>query len=101
MAIAVVSVAVSLRMRGNDCTEAAIGLGAVSAIPYRAHDAEAHLRGKEIGEAEIDAAATAAEDSARPIDDVRASAAYRKKMCGVMVRRLLKKALGIPQAVGG
>ena len=86
-------------MRGNVCAEAAIALGAVAAIPYRAHDAEAHLRGKEIGEAEIEAAATAATDSAQPIDDVRASAAYRKKMCGVMVRRLLKKALGMSQAV--
>ena len=99
MAIAVVSVAVSLRMRGNECTEAAIALGAVAAIPYRAHDAEVFLHGKEIGEAEIEAAATAAADSAQPIDDVRASAAYRKKMCGVMVRRLLKKALGMSQAV--
>ena len=99
MAIAVVSVAVSLRMRGNVCAEAAIGLGAVAAIPCRAHDAETHLRGKEIGEAEIEAAATAAADSAQPIDDVRASAAYRKKMCGVLVRRLLKKALGMSQAV--
>ena len=99
MAIAVVSVAVSLRMRGNVCAEAAIALGAVAAIPCRAHDAEAHLRGTEIGEAEIEAAAAAAADSAQPIDDVRAGAGYRKKMCGVLVRRLLKKALGMTQAV--
>ncbi len=97
MAIAVVGVAVVLRMEESVCAEAAIGMGAVAAVPYRAHAAEAHLRGKEIGEAEIEAAAAAAADGARPIDDVRASAAYRRKMCGVLVRRLLKKALGMPQ----
>lgn len=96
MAIAVVGVAVVLRMKGSVCAEAAISLGSVTAIPYRAQAAEACLCGKEVGEAEIEAAAAAAEESARPIDDVRASAAYRKKMCGVLVRRLLKKAMGMP-----
>lgn len=98
MAIAVVGVAVVLRMEESVCAEAAIGMGAVAAVPYRAHAAEAHLRGQEVGEAEIEAAAAAAADGARPIDDVRASAAYRKKMCGVLVRRLLKKAMGMPHA---
>ena len=98
MAIAVVGVAVVLRMEESVCAEAAVGMGAVAAVPYRAHAAEAHLRGQEIGEAEIEAAAAAAADGARPIDDVRASAAYRRKMCGVLVRRLLKKALGMPQS---
>ena len=98
MAIALVGVAVSLRMKGEACEEAAIGLGSVAAVPYRARAAEAHLRGREIGEAEIEAAAAAAAESARPIDDLRASAAYRRKMCGVLVRRLLRKALGMPQA---
>lgn len=98
MAIAVVGVAVVLRMEESVCAEAAIGMGAVAAVPYRAQAAEAHLRGREIGEAEIEAAAAAAADGARPIDDVRASAAYRRKMCGVLVRRLLKKALGMPHA---
>ena len=100
MAIAVLGVAVVLRMEENVCTEAAIALGAVAAVPYRVRPAEGILRGKEIGEAEIEAAAVAAEDSARPIDDVRASAAYRKKMCGVLVRRLLRKALAMPEIVG-
>ncbi|MDE0330748.1 MAG: FAD binding domain-containing protein [Nitrospinae bacterium] len=99
MAIAVLGVAVALRMNGSVCADAAISLGAVAAVPYRAHAAEGHLRGREIAEAEIEAAAAAAAESARPIDDVRASAAYRKKMCGVLVRRLLRKALGMTQGV--
>ncbi len=98
MAISVVSVAVALGMDGKTCAEAGIGLGAVAAVPFRAEAAEAHLRGREVGEAEIDAAAGAALESVSPIDDVRASAAYRKKMCGVLVRRLLRKALGLSNA---
>ena len=94
MAIAVLGVAVVLRMEKSVCVEAAISLGAVAAVPYRAQAAEACLRGKEVGEADIEAAAAAAEDSARPIDDVRASAAYRKKMCGVLVRPLAEKSTG-------
>jgi carbon-monoxide dehydrogenase medium subunit len=38
------------------------------------------------------AAATAAEE-AKPIDDVRATSAYRKKMVAVMVRRSLENSL--------
>lgn len=98
MAIAVMSVAVCLRMRGEVCAEAAVGLGAVAATPYRAGAAEALLRGRRIGEAEVAAAAAAAAESAQPIDDVRASAAYRRRMCGVLVRRLLRRALGMPAA---
>ncbi len=97
MAISLLSVAVCLRMREDVCAEAAIGLGAVAATPYRARTAEARLRGGKIGEAEVEAAAAAAEEGARPIDDVRASAAYRRKMCGVLVRRLLRKALGMSE----
>lgn len=95
MAISVVSVAVALWMDGETCEDAGVGLGAVAAVPYRAEAAEAPLRGQAISEADIELAAEAAAESARPIDDVRASAGYRKKMCGVLVRRLLRKALGI------
>ena len=98
MAIALVGVAVSLRMEGDVCAEAAIALGSVAPTPYRVRAAEALLRNREIGEAEIEAAAAAARESARPIDDLRASAAYRRKMCGALVRRLLRKALETPRA---
>ena len=98
MAISVVSVAVALWMDGELCEDAGIGLGAVAAVPYRAEAAEAPLRGRAISEAEIELASQAAAESARPIDDVRASAGYRKKMCGVLVKRLLRKALGMSDA---
>ena len=96
MAIAVVSVAVALWMEDGRCAEAGIGMGAVAPVPYRSGRAEAALRGRPLGEAEIAAAAAAAREEARPIDDVRASAAYRRRMCEVLVRRLLRRAAGLP-----
>jgi carbon-monoxide dehydrogenase medium subunit len=73
-------------------------MGAVSAVPYRAEAAAGALRGRAVGEGEIEAAAAAAREEARPIDDIRASADYRRRMCEVLVRRLLRKALGLPAA---
>ncbi len=98
MAISVVSVAVALWMEGDRCAEAGIALGAAAPVPFRAKGAEAQLRDRTVGEAEIEAAAAAARGEARPIDDLRASAAYRERMCEVLVRRLLRKALGLPAA---
>lgn len=97
MAISVVSVAIALRMDGEICSEAGIGLGAVAAVPCRAEAAERLLQGKRLGEGAVEAAAVAARESAKPIDDVRASAAYRTQMCEVLVRRLLREALGMPK----
>ncbi|MDA0998977.1 MAG: FAD binding domain-containing protein [bacterium] len=97
MAISVVSVALALRMEGETCAEARIGMGAVAAVPYRAVAAERLLQGKRPGDADIEAAAATARESANPIDDIRASAAYRSQMCEVLVRRLLREALGMPK----
>ena len=95
MAISVVSVAAALWMEDGRCAEAGIGMGAVAPVPYRSWAAEAELRGRVVGETEIESAAAAAREEARPIDDVRASAQYRMRMCGVLVRRLLRRALGL------
>lgn len=96
MAISVVSVAAALWMEGGRCAEAGIGMGAVAPVPYRSRAAEAELRGRVVGEAEAEAAAAAARREARAIDDVRASARYRERMCEVLVRRLLRRTLGLP-----
>lgn len=95
MAISVVSVALFLRIRGGRCTDVGIGLGAAAPVPYRSVGAENCLKGKVIGEVEISNAAGAAREDAKPIDDVRASGAYRRRMCGVLLRRLLQSALDV------
>ena len=94
-AISVVSVAVMVEGDGDGrCRQARIALGAVAARPIRAHAAEDLLRGRPIDPATIAEAARLASGSASPIDDIRGSAAYRRRMIGVLVRRLLAAAAG-------
>ena len=61
-------------------------LGSVAPTPIRAPQAEKLLAG-DTSPAGIEAAARAAADTARPIDDIRASAAYRTDMVRVYTRR--------------
>ncbi len=70
-----------------------IALGAVGPIPFRAVEAEKALAGREVDGAFADEAGRLAAAEAQPIDDVRASAAYRRKMVQVLVRRALQGCL--------
>ncbi len=66
-----------------------IALASVAPTPIRAPEAEAILSTSPITPETIEAAAIAAMNTARPIDDVRSSAAYRK----AMVRNLTQRAV--------
>ncbi|MVA99396.1 xanthine dehydrogenase family protein subunit M [Nitratireductor sp. CAU 1489] len=94
MELATVGVAVSLERDGNTCTEIRIALGAVAPTPIRARNAEALLRGRAIDPAAIAAIADAAMAESTPISNVRASAAYRREMVGVLTRRAIGQAMG-------
>jgi carbon-monoxide dehydrogenase medium subunit len=90
MDIAVVGVAVRLHMSGGICQQARIVLAAVAPVPLRVQQAEAELVGKRVTDENIDAAAQLAADACSPIDDVRGSAWYRRRMVQVLTRRGLK-----------
>lgn len=66
-----------------------IALGSVGPYPMRAAAAEAIVNEGGLTDEAIAAAAAAAMKEIRPIDDHRASARYRRAMCGTLVRRLL------------
>ncbi|RPI99713.1 MAG: xanthine dehydrogenase family protein subunit M [Deltaproteobacteria bacterium] len=70
-----------------------IALGAVSPTPIRAKGGEAFFRGKRIGIDVIEEGAQWVSGEARPIDDFRASADYRKEMVGVLARRGIESCL--------
>ncbi|MCX6054856.1 MAG: xanthine dehydrogenase family protein subunit M [Chloroflexi bacterium] len=95
-AISVLSAAVMLDFeKTGACKEACIAMGAVAPKPFRAHEAEKLLLGKEITPALIAEAAHLAGEASRPIDDIRGTAAYRKRVIEVSVRRLLTKAVEV------
>ena len=91
---ATVSVAVVLsRGEGNVCREASIVLGAAGTTPIRARLAEDALRGQELTEDAIRAAAATVPDAVDPLDDFRGSADYKREMAGVFTRRALLRAI--------
>lgn len=91
-AITVTGVAVTVAIEGGRCTRARIALGAVAPTILRAQQAEAMLEGQALTPALIEAAAHEAAGQSRPIDDIRASAEYRRHMVKVLTRRLVSQA---------
>jgi CO/xanthine dehydrogenase FAD-binding subunit len=92
-AITVVGVSVLVRMKSGVCDEVRIALGAVGPCVFRTRKAEALLRGKApTAELVVRAAALAAAE-ATPIDDIRATGAYRREQVEVLVGRLLNQTI--------
>jgi carbon-monoxide dehydrogenase medium subunit len=96
--ISIVSVAVYAWPTQDGRREWRIALGAVGPRPLRAPEAEGILSA-DTSSGAIEAAAAAASEAARPIDDIRASARYRRAMVAVMARREIEAVLA--QMEGG
>jgi CO/xanthine dehydrogenase FAD-binding subunit len=94
MEIAVVGAAALVTVADGVVREARIALTAVAPTIVRAPEAEAVLRGSPVTRASFLDAGRAAAAAARPIDDVRASADYRRAMLEVIVARVLAAAAG-------
>lgn len=89
MDIAVVGVGASVALEGNRCVHARIALGAVGPTPILARDAARALVGREIDDDTLGAVAAAAMDAARPVSDKRGSAEFRRRLVGVLTRRVV------------
>ncbi|MFH1033408.1 MAG: xanthine dehydrogenase family protein subunit M [Pseudomonadota bacterium] len=74
-----------------------LALAAVAPTPLRCLEAEAMLVGQSPTDELLDQAAANAAAACRPIDDMRASAAYRRQMVGVLARRVLASSLALAQ----
>lgn len=93
-ALALVNVAASVATEDGRITETRIALGAVSPTVIRAVKAEAVVTGKELGDTTaLRQAGEVAVTEARPIDDFRASAAYRRELIAVGTFRALEEAV--------
>jgi CO/xanthine dehydrogenase FAD-binding subunit len=90
MAIATVNVALNLETVDQGVTAARIALGAVAPTVVRAREAAQFLVGTTLSEAAIRQAGRAAQCSAQPIDDFRASAAYRLQIADNLVQEGLR-----------
>jgi carbon-monoxide dehydrogenase medium subunit len=98
--IAIVNVAVSLRVSPDGTyTDSRIALGAVAPTVIRSPAAEAALDGQRASDTVLRRVSELAAADARPIDDVRGSAAYRRGLVAVLVRRAI--AIAVQRAGGG
>ena len=93
MDIAVVGVGAAITLgAGGECTAARVALGAVGPTPIRADAAASTLVGSRLDAAALGRAADAAMAAAHPITDMRAPAAFRREIVGVLTKRVVAEA---------
>jgi len=93
MDIAVAGAGVSLTLDGNGrCTAARVAIGAVAPTALLVPAAAEALVGTTLGDAAFARAAEAASAAARPIDDKRGTASYRRRVVGVLTARAARLA---------
>ena len=85
--ISAVCGAFALRIDNAMIAEARIAYGGMAAIPARARHAETALTGRPLDAASIDDAVAALAQDFAPISDMRASADYRLRSAGALLRR--------------
>jgi carbon-monoxide dehydrogenase medium subunit len=99
MDIAVVGAAVRVALAPDgSCAAVRVAVGAVGPTAFRVPAAEAALAGARPDAAALARLAEAVRAAARPIDDKRGTAAYRRQVAGVLARRAAERALARAQA---
>jgi CO/xanthine dehydrogenase FAD-binding subunit len=91
LSLALVNAAAAFRLdKAGRIAEPRVALGAVAPTPMRAPNVEDYLTGKSPEEPQVlQKAGRLAAEEAKPIDDFRASAAYRRELIRVLVGRAL------------
>jgi carbon-monoxide dehydrogenase medium subunit len=93
MDIAVVGAAVRVALAPDGrCTAARVAIGAVAPTALRVPEAEAALAGSALDAAAFALLVEAVRAAARPIDDKRGTAWYRRQVVGVLARRAAERA---------
>jgi CO/xanthine dehydrogenase FAD-binding subunit len=90
--IAMAAVAVTGRIEGGKFAHMRVAFGAVAPTPVRGRAVEAALEGKPATDEIINAALSATDADISPIDDVRASAWYRRHLTRALTQEILTDA---------
>lgn len=99
LSLPIASTAAVVDMNGDLCREASVALGAVAPTPLLASSVGDYLAGKTLTDETLREAGRLARAEARPIDDLRASKAYRLDLVEVLTRRALTTAADRAQKV--
>jgi carbon-monoxide dehydrogenase medium subunit len=99
MDIATAGVASVVSLDDDTCQQVRIVLGAVAPTVIRAPEAESLLTGRTPDAERLQQAAQAARAAARPIDDIRGTAAHRSAIVMPLVQRTLHYAVQMARGV--
>ena len=87
--ISTISIGIAGVLKNGALSNVRVAFGAVAPIPMRARRTEQALEGKGLDPATIEAVANVARDEVTPIDDIRATAWYRKELIHNITKRML------------
>lgn len=90
MTISVASVGWVVRMNGEAVEEMRLAFGSVAPTVLRMREIEEFSKGRKIDGAFVEAISKKVFDSVNPINDVRGSALYRKRLCRNLVYRFIE-----------
>jgi len=96
--LAMVGVAVATTINNGILTEVRIALGSVAPTPIRARKAEALIQGQRLDDELLNEVGLVAAQEASPIDDIRGSAEYRRKMVAILVEKAIRQSVQQAQA---
>ena len=87
--ISTISIGIAGVLANGALSNVRVAFGAVAPVPMRAPRTEQALEGKVLNPATIEAVANMARDEVTPIDDIRATAWYRKELIRNITKRML------------
>jgi CO/xanthine dehydrogenase FAD-binding subunit len=87
--ISTISIGIAGDLKDGTLSNVRVAFGAVAPTPTRAAQTEQALEGQKLDAATIEKIAAIARDEVKPIDDVRATAWYRKEMIHNITKRIL------------
>ncbi len=87
--ISTISIGIAGILNDGALSDVRVAFGAVASVPMRAPRTEQALEGRRLDAATIEAVAGVARDEVNPIDDVRATAWYRKELIHNITKRML------------
>jgi aerobic carbon-monoxide dehydrogenase medium subunit len=91
---AIASAAVQMRLDSDGvCRSIGVGVTGGASVPQKAFSVETLLSGKKITPEIINEAAHIVQEDADPIEDLRGSAAYKKKALAAILKRALRDAV--------
>lgn len=88
-----------VQLEADAVADARICYGGMAAVPQRASLCEAALRGRPWNETTVETAVEALFEDYQPLTDMRASAAYRRRVAGNLLKRFYLETAGIEAGI--